>query len=248
MTFFEVNLTIMKRLTLLLLLACSHAPWLFASDPGAAQGERILFLGNSITLHGPAPEIGWNGNWGMAASSPEHDYVHLLTAKLAGDSGQKPHTMVRNIANFERNYATFNVAEEFQNELQFKADIVIVAIGENVSEPQSDADKQQFATAFRKLLRSLSEQGTPNIIVRSSFWPNTTKDDIMRTVTREAGATFVDISEIGRNPDNAARAERAIAHKGVAAHPGDKGMQEIADALWNAIKQTSRSVRNSPTK
>ena len=33
-------------------------------------GVRIVFLGNSITLHGASPEIGWNNTeYGMAASA-----------------------------------------------------------------------------------------------------------------------------------------------------------------------------------
>ena len=42
------------------------------------KANKVLFLGNSITLHGPAPAIGWLGNWGMAASTKDNDYVHLV--------------------------------------------------------------------------------------------------------------------------------------------------------------------------
>ena len=57
---------------------------------GRLAAARVLFLGNSITLHGPAPAIGWTGNWGMAASAERLDYVHLLTADIAAVSGVQP--------------------------------------------------------------------------------------------------------------------------------------------------------------
>jgi hypothetical protein len=39
----------------------------------AAGGGMILFLGNSITRHGPRPDIGWSNNWGMAATALKQD-------------------------------------------------------------------------------------------------------------------------------------------------------------------------------
>ena len=49
---------------------------------GHMEASSILFLGNSITLHGPY--IGWSteGDWGMAASEKSKDYVHLLTTQV----------------------------------------------------------------------------------------------------------------------------------------------------------------------
>ena len=49
----------------------------------AKKGPRVLFVGNSITLHGPRPQIGWTNNWGMAASARDKDYVHLLQKRIA---------------------------------------------------------------------------------------------------------------------------------------------------------------------
>lgn len=43
---------------------------------------KVLFIGNSITNHRPAPEIGWFGNYGMAASAKEKDYVHVAASLL----------------------------------------------------------------------------------------------------------------------------------------------------------------------
>ena len=53
---------------------------LTSAEGGAAF--RVLFVGNSITRHGPKPDIGWPWDWGMAASSIENDYVHLFMRML----------------------------------------------------------------------------------------------------------------------------------------------------------------------
>lgn len=204
---------------------------------GSLPVSKVLFLGNSITLHGPAPQIGWTGNWGMAASESEKDYVHLLTANIAQVAGSQPETMVRNIAAFERGYATFDIAKEFRKELDFNANLVIVAIGENVPELATEDERAKYAAAFARLLTALKQQGKPAIFVRSSFWPHATKDDIMRKVSADAGVTFVDIAKLGSDKSNAARSERKIEHEGVAAHPGDKGMRAIADEIFAAIRR-----------
>lgn len=218
-----------------------------ASKEGKVEGQatspacelqvgKILFLGNSITLHGPAPAIGWEGNWGMAASTQEKDYVHLLLAQIAKSADGKPTAMVKNIADFERRLDGFNVNEGLKQELEYEADLIVIAIGENVPELSTDEAKAKFRTAFDGLLTELKQHGRPTLFVRSSFWANPTKDEIMKNACENAKGVFVDIGKLGSDEANYARSERKLEHAGVAGHPGDKGMLAIADKLWSAIK------------
>ena len=62
-------------------LKASQYVWLECPD---AKGIRVLFAGNSITLHGARPELGWHFDWGMAASCKEKDYVHLVEQEILG--------------------------------------------------------------------------------------------------------------------------------------------------------------------
>jgi lysophospholipase L1-like esterase len=218
-----------------------------SAEPPATQPvfRRILFLGNSITLHRPKPDIGWTGNWGMAATAAEKDYVHVMASALAARTGTAPEVMVDNISDFERTPETFDFKVRLEKPLAFKADIIVVAIGENVPTPRTDAAKASFHEHFQKLLVTLKGKDNPAIFVRSCFWPDAAKDEILKQVSLEVGVTFVDISALGKDASNRASAEQKIAHKGVAAHPGDKGMKAIADALLKAITEHAASPKES---
>ena len=204
---------------------------------GKMKADRILFLGNSITRHGPAPQIGWNGDWGMAASSENKDYVHLLTDAIATRAGGKPEILAHTIVkNFERSYAEkdYDAGARLAAALTFKPDIVIVAIGENVAPLSSEEARRLYQTRFKQLLDALKATGNPKIFVRSTFWPDTAKDNAMREACKAAGGVFVDIRDIGRDRTNQASSDpgRTFIHDGVAAHPGDAGMKAIAERLF----------------
>jgi len=199
-------------------------------------GRRILFLGNSITRHPPKAEIGWTNNFGMAASSQDKDYVHLLIKRFTEAAGGKvPEARIENAADFEREYATYPIATKFKELAEFKADTVILCIGENVPKLATQAEQDRFKAAVKELLNTVKGSGSPAIYVRSSFWPEGVKDGILKQVCAELGGTFVDISRLSRNPKNAAQSERKFANGGVGIHPGDAGMAAIAEAIWGAV-------------
>jgi len=204
-------------------------------------GRRILFLGNSITFHPPKPEIDWTNNCGMAASAQEKDYVHLLLQRFtaAGD-GKAPEARIEttvNVADFERQYATYPITTQFKESAEFKADTVILCISENVPGLSTQAEQDQFQAAVKELLTFVKGNVSPAIYVRSGFWPDRVKDGILRQVCTELGGTFVDISRLGSDPKNYARSERKFSHDGVAGHPGDAGMAAIAEAIWKAVQE-----------
>ncbi len=180
-----------------------------------SKNEKLLFLGNSITLTPPAPHIGWNGNYGMAASSEQNDYVHIVSKTLGAEF------KALNLAEWERGYSNYNYNELNKN-LGW-ADVVIIKLGENVSDIRPD-----FRSSFARLSRTLN---CPNTIIVSTWWPNPQLNEIMRSVALENNFKWVQL------PDHDATFNAPnFADPGVANHPGDKGMKLIADSVLSAIK------------
>ena len=198
--------------------------------------KKILILGNSITRHAPKADIDWNTDWGMAASSLKNDYVHRLLQYLTiANNGREPEAIVKNIAAFEREYAAFDIAGELEPFSAFHPDVAVIAIGENVPTPKNKKEQKMLLTALLKLLNLLSPNGHPAFFVRSCFWADPVKDEILRQACAEMDGTFVDISLLHKDETNFARSERSFANVDVANHPGDRGMAAIAIAVGEAI-------------
>jgi hypothetical protein len=219
----------MTRL-IFLLLAC------FVTQSFAQTNyKKVLFLGNSITKHGPKADIDWSGNWGMAASAETKDYVHLVTKALTEKQGAAPEVLVKNIADFERAYAGYDIAMKLKEAIEFKADLIIIAIGENVPGLKTPEDKAKLQESVTKLLTTLKGDRKPMILVRSCFWANAAKDEALRGACTAVNGVYVDISALSKDEKNYARSERPFKHAGVANHPGDAGMAAIAEAMVKAV-------------
>ena len=66
------------------------------------------------------------------------------------------------------------------------------------------------------------------------FWPNERKDAIFQRAAQALNADFVPLSDLGSRADM--MAVGLFGHKGVAAHPGDAGMREIARRIAERVR------------
>lgn len=209
-----------------------------AADKGsasAADSIKILFLGNSLTLHGPAPEIGWSNHWGMAASAAEKDYVHIVTRGIEWETGRKSDVRVKNLADFERNYRTWDIADGLKDFVAFDPDYLVIALGENAPNLETADDRLAYRKAFDNLLGAFMKGRLtrPNVVVRGVFWPNEAKDYEMAHAASDFAVPFAKADCANSLPGMSAAG--LFTHGGVAGHPGDKGMAEIAKRILDAF-------------
>ena len=103
---------------------------------------------------------------------------------------------MRNIADFERSYATYDVDSQMKDLFAFDPDLVVLAIGENVPALGSEDAKAQFKAGVMNLLRCALAKRHPLLVVRSCFWADAAKDQVLRQACQEADGIFVE-----RRPD-----------------------------------------------
>ena len=193
---------------------------------------KVLILGNSITRHGPNAEIGWMNDWGMAASKKENDFVHVLYGLLE-KSGIKPYFMVRQAADFERRFNEVHIFDNYIEDKKFNADVIIFRLGENVSRI-SDEYSKAFGDKSFEFINYLKNKDT-KVIVTDCFWEYDLLDKHIKSMTQRLDAYFIHIGDLGL--DDTMRATGLFEHSGVAGHPGDLGMKNIAERIFEELKK-----------
>jgi len=191
---------------------------------------KILILGNSITRHGPSAEIGWHGDWGMAASAPGRDYVHRLHAMLR-ESGRESRMMIRQASHWERHFGGPGGLRASEAERAFGADVVVFRLGENVGKRDFDV----LCESIVKFVSFVAHDGAM-VVLTSGFWINEARDRALREAAERLGCPC---AEIGCTDEDMMALGR-FAHSGVSAHPGDCGMEMIARRIFEAITGEKR--------
>lgn len=197
------------------------------------KGEvtRVLIFGNSITRHGAKPDIGWFNDCGMAATSAERDYVHVLFKRMK-ESGYNPCFLVSQAADFEMNFYEPCAFDFLSAEPTFNADIIILRLGDNVHSGVNDC---RLMPAFENLINACAKKGV-RIIVTGSYFINEKIEPLLKELCNKNRYEFVELFDISLNAANQGGKDK-FWHDGVALHPGDGGMKIIAERLFDAIKK-----------
>ena len=195
------------------------------------KGLRVLVVGNSITLHEAKPEIGWYKSHGMAASAKERDYVHLLMGKIAA-AYRDAAFCIAQVAQWEQQYANGSaVLIQYAAARDFGADVIIMRCIENCH--NRTLDPMVLKREYSKLVDFLKSKPAAKVILTTGFWKHY-GDGVIRAIGEERGYPVVELGDLGELDEM--KAIGLFEHKGVANHPGDKGMQVIADRIWEVIR------------
>jgi lysophospholipase L1-like esterase len=211
-------------LVLFALAGCSKQP-----APPVPPAYRILVLGNSITYSPANPSVGWNGNWGMAASVADSDFVHVLTKRLKTINPAND-VLSKNIAEFENNFDTYNFDANLKTLRDAKPALIVIRIGENVTR---NTEAALFEQRYKELLNYFkADNPSVKLLAVGSVWP----DREMPTEIMKKYSDFIPLVSMQDDLSNYAFGK--FADPGVASHPSDKGMATIANTIFKAVQQT----------
>ena len=197
---------------------------------------KILFAGNSITKHMPRPEIGWHKDCGMAASSPEHDYVHLVVDKIREKYDPNVSFCIAQVAEYEVSFFENTPDVEYEAAKNYGADIVFMFYGANVNGAYDGMENppKTFEKAYGDMRNYLA---SPKACVYHSmgFYKRPKLEVEKKAVAEKYGDTFIDISHI-RDLDES---------HGDFNHPSDLGMQMLADTFFDAMEEDIKKICES---
>ena len=179
---------------------------------------QLYAIGNSITWHSPESEVGWSGDWGMAASSMNADYAHLTAASLSLP-------LVRlSASSLESDPTTIAALTAQAASLMTPGSAVVVELGDNAK--SGDTGRANFREGYHRLLDAVA--GGRSLTCTSTYWGNASVDALIESECRLHHGSYVSIGDIYRSPINTDSATNTFSNPFVTMHPHDWGMNAIA--------------------
>lgn len=193
---------------------------------------KVLFVGNSITRHAPKPTIGWHGDWGMAASDRALDYVHRIISYLEEYYGPINYCIAQ-IAEWERDYTNGQriLDKHYQKAKDFRADIVIVRVGENIK--VDTHNRTSCKPYYEEMIKYFVTNKDAKVIVTDLFWHVDELDNIIFDVAKENNYIFCQLHDLQDEENTMAIGQ--YEHEGVSLHPSNYGMECIAKRILEKL-------------
>lgn len=199
--------------------------------------KKITFFGNSLLSHG-----GYYGGIGMAATSQDKDYYHLVTNYIKSKNPNAITTIGKG-PNWEGG-TTSTERREMLNTLirpmiDSDTDIVFIQFGDNVN---TAAKRATFVEDGIELVNFIKSNSPKALIYWIGVWYGGKEvADYIKTICDRTNIKFIDITSLATESRFKAKIGQKVAlpdggtyivdNAGVASHPGDEGMKKIAETI-----------------
>lgn len=197
--------------------------------------RKVLALGNSLTEHGLAENIGYHGNgWAMAATSKPLDWCSHLQTILRQKAPAAVVTR-KNIFDWETNYLAVDLSALLDTELADNPDLIIFRAGENGSTPS----QEEYYTGVMRLINYIKAScPDAEIVMTSLFWSNTVKDAAIQQAANALSLRYINTGSVGSQAEKLGdftfgedNNQYPIINSGVQAHMCDLGFYQFANIL-----------------
>ncbi len=245
-----------KRIALVLALVFALCAFVYAEEAeNAEKNISIMVIGNSITSHSPAENLGWTGDWGMAASCEENDYVGVLKRMFAEEFPDWNATWTKGgiygveksiDAKADKDFAPIFKSTFGATMTNANPDVVIFQFGDNVS----GYSRKAYTEMYRQMADYCRSINPEMVIVFSKPFYGQPSDPRGRAtvdVAVEKAVCFTSLCDLN-TVANTAKSETFWTNEAILGHPGDKGMQAIAERFYPFVRYTALALDNKAAK
>lgn len=193
---------------------------------------NYLAIGNSLTLI-----TSWGR--GICATQPDGDYFGRVKQQLDSEYGGAIAYRI-NYASWERMQDRSKALDLLNILLSDKLNLVTIQLGENVT------DTSHFEEDLETLIAYVRKRAPKaKIIVLGDFWDKH-RNELRKKAAANQNVPFADFSEIIGNKDYQSKegtvctldnGSTIAVSKEAETHPGDKGMEYIADRVMEIVNQ-----------